>query len=488
MKNIFKFCAFLAFFCILSCRKDAPGIDVKEGMNVVGYVRDDSGAPVSGAVVSDGHTCVATDADGIYQMKVPSGTRKVFVSVPSGYDIPMSSSGLPKIYNSFVLMKDKPVQSDFTLSTSGGVEDFTLFVLADVQLEHDNACAEFEDRIMPEILRYTSTLQGPVIGLSLGDMVWDQMDYMAGSYAGQIVKLGFPVFHVIGNHDYDVRALTLEDADNVFENTFGPVNWSFNYGQCHFIGINNITYTPQDKANYKREVSESTLEWLRQDLSYVPKDRLVILSMHAPSQRRDQPYSTSYLTNCEKLYDALDGYKVVIMSGHLHHNYTYTVSGSIVEHNHASLMGNDWDNNAQGLCNDGSPRGFTIYSISGNRLTDNYYKGALTDRDYQMEIYAPGEYDSQAGKGNFSSIRKNDMVVNIFNWHTDWTVKVDEDGEVTELSEDNIKAQDLNAYKLNFSFATDHIFRYAPKSENWKKITVTAKDPYGNEYTDYISH
>ena len=96
MKNIFKFCAFLAFFCILSCRKDAPGIDVKEGMNVVGYVRDDSGAPVSGAVVSDGHTCVATDADGIYQMKVPSGTRKVFVSVPSGYDIPMSSSGLPK--------------------------------------------------------------------------------------------------------------------------------------------------------------------------------------------------------------------------------------------------------------------------------------------------------------------------------------------------------------------------------------------------------
>ena len=210
--------------------------------------------------------------------------------------------------------------------------------------------------------------------------------------------------------------------------------------------------------------------------------------MHAPSQRRDQPYSTSYLTNCEKLYDALDGYKVVIMSGHLHHNYTYTVSDDIIEHNHASLMGNDWDNNAPGLCNDGSPRGFTIYSISGNRLTDNYYKGALTDRDYQMEIYAPGEYDSQAGKGNFSSIRKNDMVVNIFNWHTDWTVKVDEDGEVTELSEDNIKAQDLNAYKLNFSFATDHIFRYAPKSENWKKITVTAKDPYGNEYTDYISH
>ena len=183
------------------------------------------------------------------------------------------------------------------------------------------------------------------------------------------------------------------NADNVFENTFGPVNWSFNYGQCHFIGINNITYTPQDKANYKREVSESTLEWLRQDLSFVPKDRLVILSMHAPSQRRDQPYSTSYLTNCEKLYDALDGYKVVIMSGHLHHNYTYTVSGSIVEHNHASLMGNDWDNNAQGLCNDGSPRGFTVYRISGNSLSDNYYKGAVTDRSFQMRLYAPGEYE-----------------------------------------------------------------------------------------------
>ena len=237
MRKSLVFCIVLTALAVISCRKDAPGIDVKDGMNVVGYVKDDGGSPIQGAVVSDGRTCVVTDAEGIYQMKVPSGTRRVFVSVPSGYEIPMSSSGLPKIYNNFVLMKDKPVQSDFTLKRSSAGDDFTLFVLADVQLEHESACETFSNSVMPGILEYTRTLQGPVIGLSLGDMVWDQMDYMAGSYAGQIVKLGFPVFHVIGNHDYDVRALTLEDADNVFENTFGPVNWSFNYGQCHFIGI-----------------------------------------------------------------------------------------------------------------------------------------------------------------------------------------------------------------------------------------------------------
>ena len=57
-----------------------------------------------------------------------------------------------------------------------------------------------------------------------------------------------------------------------------------------------------------------------------------------------------------------------------------------------------------------------------------------------------------------------------------------------EALEKIAKAQDLDAYRYDFKFATDHIFRYAPVSEDWKNITVTATDPFGNVYQDSIDH
>lgn len=483
-KNII-FILLATLLSFTSCKKDEAGILLEDDTNVYGYVKDDKENPIPGVVVSDGVKCVVTDNDGSYQMKVATGTRRVYISVPSGYEIPMNN-GLPKIYNNFVLVKDKPVKSDFILKKGQDSNDFTLFTLADVQLLNSNSCTQLSEEIMPYLLKASSELLGPVIGLSLGDMVWDKMDYLQNEYPKQIRKFGFPIFHVIGNHDYDVTATTLETSDDIFESVFGPVNWSFNYGQCHFVGFSNIGYKPGDKAGYDRAISDETLSWLKEDLSYVSKDKLIIVSMHTPSQRRYVGNElTDYLKGSNKLYELLDGYKVLILTGHLHHNYTFDISEDIVEYNHGSLMGNHWDNNPQGICNDGSPRGFTVYEIKGNKLANKYYQGALNDKEYQMELYSPGQYDSNVGKENFTSVSVGDMVINVFNWHTDWTVTVNEDGNESFLP--SIKLQDLNAYNSNFEFASDHMFKYTPKSNDWQKITVTVKDSFGNIYSDFLN-
>lgn len=476
---------------LVACQKDDKGISVKDGMNVVGYVKDTKGKPIPGVVVSDGVNCVVTDDQGIYQMKAAKGTRRVFVSVPSDYEIPMGADNLPKIYNNFVLMSGQAVQSDFILTPSAKKTDFTLVAMADIQIENESAYNEVKTTLMPKITEYVKTLSGPVYGYSLGDMVWDQMDYLNRQYKEVITSLNIPVFHVIGNHDFDVKAATNDATADYFRKSFGPVNYSFNIGDCHFIGISDIAYKAGDKAGYGREISAATMEWMKQDLSYVSKDKMIVLSMHVPSQRRYVSSSEvgddfSYMKSARELYALLDGRPALILSGHLHKGYTVTINGMVEEHNHASVMGEGWSNNALGICNDGCPRSFYIYKFSGPKLVDQYQKGILFDRNFQMRVYKPGECDKMIDALKIKTASKGDMIINVFNWHYTWTVSVDEDGTSTNLS--NIKIQDLTAYGVNYSHAScDHMFKYTPKSSNWKKITVTAKDPYGNVYTESVT-
>ena len=94
-------------------------------------------------------------------------------------------------------------------------------------------------------------------------------------------------------------------------------------------------------------------------------------------------------------------------------------------------MGAYW--NGEELCNDGSPRGYAVYEIEGNRIRNWYYKGTAFPREYQMYLYGPGEAVSEK--------YRDGLILNIFNWHTTWTVEVQEDnaGWVTLPSDSNLR-------------------------------------------------
>ncbi len=55
----------------------------------------------------------------------------------------------------------------------------------------------------------------------------------------------------MGNHDMNYDAVADSLSDETFESNFGPANYAFNYGQAHFIVLDNILYPdPRDGNGY----------------------------------------------------------------------------------------------------------------------------------------------------------------------------------------------------------------------------------------------
>ena len=372
-------------------------------------------SPIEGVVVSDGVTVTTTDAQGIYQMRVKRNAPFVFVSVPAEYEIPVEN-GMPKIYKKIAMGDNDVVQRSFKLERTGKKKRFTLLALADVQIGRDD---EVDDArrggVAPaDALTCSRNWRPPFTAFRWA--TWSGTTCPSTSvYKQRIRKIGVPVFQVIGNHDHN-KAITVDGRMPMpaSEAAFGPTYYSYNIGDCHFIVLDDVLYTGSSIL-YRRHHRDEQMAWLEQDLKYVPKDKLIIIGLHIATSRRNRP--TSHVADYKELYALLDGYNVRILSGHSHNNYTTTISETIEENTLGAVMGAYW--NGEELCNDGSPRGYAVYEIEGNRIRNWYYKGTAFPREYQMYLYGPGEAVSEK--------YRDGLILNIFNWHTTWTVEVQED-------------------------------------------------------------
>ncbi|WP_295936076.1 calcineurin-like phosphoesterase family protein [uncultured Alistipes sp.] len=467
------------------------------GMNLVGRVSDGKN-PIEGVVVSDGITVTTTDAQGIYQMRVKRTAKFVFVSVPAEYEIPVVN-GIPTIYKKISIGEEDVVQRSFTLEYTGKKEKFTLWAIADVQFGQQEDIDQFDRFVAAEMRAFAQNdLQGPVYGISLGDLVWDQLQYLTPIYGKRIREFGIPMFQVIGNHDHDTTISTDALSSHAFEKAFGPTYYSSNIGDCHLVVLDDVYY--KGGKTYEGTISQEQLDWLKQDLQYVPKDKLILLGVHIPTQRRN---SGTAVTNRAELYKLLEGYTVRIMSGHTHNNYTATISPTIEENTLGAVCGAFWtgpydpakDPFGTGpLCNEGSPAGYAVYEIEGNQIKNFYYKGIQTSREFQMYLYPVGSA--------FTASRQDGLIFNIFNWHTTWTVEVQEDANAWKTLTTNVKEVDRRSYdylkgiyhpddlyrQTDPENNNDHMFYYKPTSDSWQKVTVRATDPYGNVYTDSIQN
>lgn len=92
-----------------------------KGITLYGLVSDKEGNPLEGVVVSDGYSVVASDKKGVYQIVRDPNAKHVFISVPSGYEIPAQANfgsyqGAYQAANSVTGSSSKPYRADFTLS------------------------------------------------------------------------------------------------------------------------------------------------------------------------------------------------------------------------------------------------------------------------------------------------------------------------------------------------------------------------------------
>ena len=83
--------------------------DVEDKLNysVKGTVSCD-GAPVPGVVVSDGLHFATTDFDGRYWLKSTAAEDIVWVSIPSGYEVPVEKGWEPKFWYKVYELKGIP--------------------------------------------------------------------------------------------------------------------------------------------------------------------------------------------------------------------------------------------------------------------------------------------------------------------------------------------------------------------------------------------
>lgn len=472
-------------------------ISQPKNVSITGRVTVD-GSPREGVVVSDGINVVSTDAKGNYSL-TSSGRQYLFVSLPSDCEMPMQK-GMPAFYKTIDTSKSK-ASINFDLKGREKSDEFKLFTIADIQIGDAIDVQMWEEEFLDNMIALAHSFTGNVYGISLGDIVWNN-PRLYSTYKKNIAKLDIPMLSVIGNHDHNEKVKNDTESDRDFRDALGPNYYSCNIGDWHIVVLDDVLYSGvKGRNDYEGALTEAQLEWLAKDLAYVDKDKSILIGLHIPTMRR---VNKAKLDNCEELYALVrDYHDVQILSGHTHFSFTTNIAPNITETTFPAAMGAFWNGD---INNDGSPRGFAMLEFKGNELVNKYYQGWTTPRDYQIKIYLPEEASFRFGKDeNMKPVQidNENLLVNIFMWNTDWRVEVTEDNGEPMLVDNSCfkKLLDPQAVKLlqgnnewekrpkcEPAANNDHMFLYKPVNPQWKTITVTAADRYGNVYTSTVNN
>ena len=286
MKRLMVVAATLMFFFTASAQ-----------MKISGTLRSTDGKGIAGVTVSDGFTCVTTDAKGRYKMTTSSDAVHVFYSIPYAYKVNVKD-GHPDFYQRLEAGVKK---YDFTLTPNPTEEkQFRLLMVADPQAQCEFHVKRFERETVPDIRAYVDAQTLPCYGVTLGDVVYTEGKHKTNKFMEPMRRaMGYDnshllFFQTIGNHDFNEPPVTLDKGTSTynlayqraFEKVFGPVNYSWNRGDVHIVSMKDyIADDNPKKFRYHKEYgnpcfTDEQLEWLRQDLAAVPKNKMVILCLH----------------------------------------------------------------------------------------------------------------------------------------------------------------------------------------------------------------
>lgn len=514
------------------------GFTPDEGTTVYGIVSS-GGEGVPGVVVSDGVEVTTTDGRGIYQLKSAKKWGYVFISVPSGYEVP--SAGVLPLFHENLKAAVKVVERvDFTLDKIGSQDNYKVFMLGDMHLANRTSDSRQFTDFTSDLTAYMGNHGGErMYAISLGDMTWDLYWYVNSFYFPEYLSAvnsqlkGLQIFHTMGNHDNDYKTTSDYDAAVKYVNYIAPTYYSFNIGKVHYVVLDDIdcsAYDGTDSRNYSKGISAEQLSWLAKDLSYVDKATPLVITMHA------QVFYPSGVSGFKvdhdaasttRLFNLLEGYQVHFVTGHTHMAFTVTPRASIVggrdmyEHNSGSICASWWWSGhltpGVHVSLDGTPGGYAVWDVSGTDFKW-VYKSTGWPEDYQFRSYdlnnvhfsmadvplMPSNVPTtvrnayQQYVNAYPANSDNEVLINIWNWNADWTLSVkDETG--APLTPVAVEAFDplhiaalsvkrFNQAKLSTtpSFITKkftHFFKVKARDAD-VDLVITVRDEFGNEWTE----
>lgn len=474
-RYLFYLTLLLVFLC--GCRIDIPGTR-SDGPSVEIYgkvLNTETGVPVSEAVVSDGFSTTVTDKQGKYQLKSFPGASHVFISVPEQYEIPMKE-GMPQIFAPIDTSKDS-VQVNFNLTPlKNGIEkEFMLLAVADPQVLNARDLKRLNNETIPDIKKEIKGFKN-VYGITLGDIAFDSLTILR-DIKQSFIATNVPFFHTIGNHDFAPANINNpEEASKEFVSHFGPLDYSFNRGNAHIVVMNNV-FNYGVKA-YNWGFSEEQIKWLKSDLKHVPKEKMLIVSVHIPVlPSTTMERKTQFLTAISSFNE------VHILSGDWHANRNViNADFNVYEHITGAACGMWWSSNVN-RC--GTPNGYGVYEISGNRMKNWYYKSVNYDKGHQIRLIEPYTLGDKDGY----------IVANVWNADENWKVELLEDG-INRRQMEPFTAYPPEVYALNKSwnlkentnwyYKTEHLFRLKPVNSA-ANLIIKITDPFGNIYQQSVS-
>ncbi len=392
-------------------------------------VMDEEEQGIPGVAVSNGREVVITDRDGRYGLPV-SDDAIIFVIKPNGWMTPVNEVNLPQFYyihkpggspsdfkyKGVAPTGELPEEINFPLYQETGTSNYKMVVFGDPQ----PYSADEVDYVAEDIVHELIGSDDLEFGMTMGDIVGDSLP-LFNPLNRAVALIGIPWYNVMGNHDINFEASRDELSDETFERVFGPSTYAFVYGDVHFIVVDDIIYPRNpEEGGYVGGLRPEQLTFVGNYLKAVPKDDLVVLTMHIPLEEHGDSFRQS---DQKKLFELLkDHPHTLSISAHTHvleNKFFHADSTNWSQpqpHHHFNVgtTSGSWWNGMKGetdiphtMMRDGTPNGYSIIQFNGVEYIIDW-KVAGSPADHQMNIHTPRRI--VAGSGTDPK-----LTVNFFN-------------------------------------------------------------------------
>jgi len=406
---------------------------------------DEGEQGLSDVSVSNGRTVVQTDEDGTYTLPVREGDA-IFVTKPSGHMVPVDEHNRPQFY----YLHDPegtpdrldlrfpgveptgslPDAVNFPLYPQETGSSFQALAFADPQARSHEQLRFVREDVIEEVVGTEAAF-----GITVGDIVADDLSLYPRQIRN-VGQIGIPWWRIPGNHDMNYRVPSDEHATETYKRHFGPTNYSFEYGDVHFIALDNVQYKGQGKSfrysgSYRGYLTDEQLGWIEADLESVPRDTRVVVATHIPLRTYAVGDTTNSwrpgTTNLSALLDVLEGYRVYSISGHDTSNSWHVYldgddgwAGPEALHHHvlAEVRGGAWrgprgvHDIPEATMEDGTPNGYYRLHFDGTDY-EARFRAARRPADWQVRVtvHQPTGEHRQAHVGQWSPPT---LFVNVF--------------------------------------------------------------------------
>ncbi len=213
-----------------------------------------SGAPLENISVSDGRNITMTDADGRFELEGWEKTHFIYLNLLTDID-----------NDWYINTKNHEGDYDFSVVPARCADEFCFLHTSDTEIDKV-PFVEWLPFFRNKVAEYK-----PAFFVNTGDICRD-----FGMKRHKLIMnretLGCPVRYVIGNHDFTGK----DYAEQSYEEHFGPVWYSFDVGNTHFVA----TSIGKGERNPSGFEPDDQWKWLENDLASLPDGKKIIVFNH----------------------------------------------------------------------------------------------------------------------------------------------------------------------------------------------------------------